>query len=645
MSDPGNQPAAERDTSSNDGALRRLLAEARPHRMAVCAAVACVAVGAAGSLTVPWLATGFVRGSVVEGRPEAHAGLLGLVIAAAAAGAFGRFGAELLMLRTGAAMVAGLRARMAAKILRLPAGRAGEPSRIALTSRILHDVQAAQNFLYDVFFAAGGDLLVVAGAVIGMVAMAPQLALLCAAAVPAGAVLLRITAGALKKRTTAAQEAVAAQTVLLAAQAGSLPEIRAFNSGPAESRRAAEAADLVGRTWLATNALQLGTRATVNFVGTAVVVVLMGWGVTLVRPADGPAVPALSEGPTRPASPAPSGPARTPSTAPAPATDPSDPGAGGNAWWGGPLTLDRLVGFGLFALTLAEPLTRLSKTHLELAKTRTAAARVFELLDRPEEPDDTGLPPSEPMRGEIRFEGVRFAHPDGGGAEVLRGVDLTFTPGGPVALVGGSGAGKTTLLQLAMRLLRPTAGRVLIDGADAAGLHGGRLRDRIGWAGAEPFLPAGAAAGAVCYGLPEGRDASPARVAEALRLARADDLLAGRTGDAGELLGERGAGLSAGQRARLALARVILRDPAIVLLDEATATIDAETEGRIREGLRGWMDGRTVVICSHRLSTVMACPRAVVLEGGTVVADGPPGELAVRSPAFQRLFADQMRGR
>jgi len=301
------------------------------------------------------------------------------------------------------------------------------------------------------------------------------------------------------------------------------------------------------------------------------------------------------------------------------------------------IPLDHLVSFTLYAGLLGGPLTRISRTNFAIQQALAAGRHLFELLDVPEPQQDGALALTVPPRGLLEFGSVSFHYrPE---EPILTEVNLAIQPGETVAVVGASGAGKSTLTSLLLRFYEPVAGRVLLDGQDIRGIRLSDLRRHIGWLGQDPFLFHGTILENIRYG---SWTATAEQIEEAARLANADSFIRELPRGYDSRIGERGVDLSGGQRARLALARVILRSPAIVILDEATASLDTETEGRIWAGLADWMAGRTCIIVAHRLVTVLGCNRIVVLDGGRKVGDGTADQLQRTCPAFMRLFAEQM---
>jgi ATP-binding cassette, subfamily B, multidrug efflux pump len=308
--------------------------------------------------------------------------------------------------------------------------------------------------------------------------------------------------------------------------------------------------------------------------------------------------------------------------------------------WGaaqGIITIGVVVAFLNYARQFFNAVTQLSSLYSDTQSALAGGERVFQLLDTPSQVTD--LPeavPADDIRGRIEYQGVRFAYRTG--QEVLHGVDLTVLAGETVAIVGPTGAGKTTLVNLAARFYDPTAGTVLLDGHDVRSLTLHSLRSRFGIVLQEPFLFSGTIAENIRYGDPTASDAHVRRAAEIAGAAPFIELL---PEGLDTLLGERGATLSTGQRQLLAFARAIVGDPAVLVLDEATSSVDTRTELMIQKGLTGILEGRTALIIAHRLSTVRDAHRIVVLERGRIVEQGSYSELLSAHGAFSALHAAQ----
>jgi subfamily B ATP-binding cassette protein MsbA len=315
-------------------------------------------------------------------------------------------------------------------------------------------------------------------------------------------------------------------------------------------------------------------------------------------------------------------------------------------WYGtellasGSMTRGTVLAFCLYAGQTVEPLRRLSEIQSLLQSALAAGARLYEVIDTPsaEDASDSGIQVTDPLAGAIRFENVTFKY-EPHREDVLDRVTFSLEAGERVALVGASGGGKSTLAGLLVRFHEPDSGRILLDGMDLRSLQLSHLRRTISVVQQEPFVFSGSLADNIRYGTP----AAPSGVIEeAVRIAGLTEWVAALPQGLDSMLTEEGAQLSGGEKQRISLARTIVSDPSVVLLDEALSGVDGETEVEIFRRLEQWFGRRTVMAISHRFSTVARFPRIIVLHGGRIVADGPLPELVRTSPVFTDLFADQI---
>ena len=300
----------------------------------------------------------------------------------------------------------------------------------------------------------------------------------------------------------------------------------------------------------------------------------------------------------------------------------------------GSLSVGSFVAFNLYLAMLVMPLRSLGMWIGQAQRATAAGERIFQVMDEPEEvADRAGAIALPPGPGAVRFEAVSFEYLQG--RPVLRGVTLDIPAGRTVALIGHTGSGKTTLTSLVPRFYDATAGRVLVDGHDVRNVTLASLRRAIGVISQDPFLFSATVRENIAFGAGDLPDEAVEAVA---RAAQAHEFIERLPQGYDTVIGERGITLSGGQRQRLAIARALAVDPRILILDDATASVDASTEALIRLGLRGAMVGRTTFIIAHRLSTIALADEVVVLDDGQVVARGRHDELLDESPVYREIY-------
>ncbi len=335
---------------------------------------------------------------------------------------------------------------------------------------------------------------------------------------------------------------------------------------------------------------------------------------------------------------------------------------GGQLAISGSLSVGTLVALATFVSRIYGPLTQLTNARVDVMTALVSFDRVFEVLDAPIPIQDRpGAVDLVEPRGRIELQDVHFAYPtdaivasleaappvaaNGDGdrpapAEVLRGVSATIEPGQMVALVGPSGAGKTTLAQLVPRIYDVTSGAVRIDGADVRDLTQASLRAAVGVVSQEPHLFHDTIRGNLLYARPHATDDE---LWAAARAAQIDELVASLPDGLDTLVGDRGHRLSGGEKQRIAIARMLLKDPAVVILDEATSHLDAENEALVQEALAGALAGRTSLVIAHRLSTITDADVILVLDGGRVVQRGTHLELMAAGGLYAELYRTLLR--
>jgi len=311
-------------------------------------------------------------------------------------------------------------------------------------------------------------------------------------------------------------------------------------------------------------------------------------------------------------------------------------GFGGILYFDGNVTLGTLFAFTLYLANFFDPVQQLSQLYNTFLAAVAALDKIMDVLDEePQVRDARGARELPEIEGRVRFEDVRFGY--GEGVEVLHGISLDVPAGTTVALVGHTGAGKSTLAKLLARFYDPRAGLITVDGVDLRDVTQSSLRRQLGVVPQEGFLFAGTVRDNIAFGRP---DAAPREIVAAAQAVGAHDFIMRLENGYETAVQERGTRLSLGQRQLVAFARALLVDPRILVLDEATSSVDIGTERRIEAALRLLLADRTAFIIAHRLSTIRDADLIVVLEHGVVVEQGTHDELLLRRGRYTELYGD-----
>jgi subfamily B ATP-binding cassette protein MsbA len=312
---------------------------------------------------------------------------------------------------------------------------------------------------------------------------------------------------------------------------------------------------------------------------------------------------------------------------------------GGRAVIAGEMTLGELVSYIFLIGVVAAPLVSIASIGTQITEAFAGLDRIREILDMPTELDEDAqrMQPGR-IRGDVAFDGVWFEYT--AGQPVLRGVSFDAPAGTTTALVGSSGSGKSTLISLVMAFNRPTRGRVLVDGEDLQSMRLLDYRHQLASVLQENFLFDGTIAENVGYARP---GATLDEITHACRVAHCDEFITQFPNGYDTVVGERGIKLSGGQRQRVSIARAILADPRILILDEATSSLDSESEQMIQDGLRNLRSGRTTFVIAHRLSTIRSADQILVLEAGEIVERGSHADLLAANGRYRQLYDKQYK--
>jgi subfamily B ATP-binding cassette protein MsbA len=575
------------------GKLVRLWPRIRPYRGSLALALLALTASAAITLAFPKFG-GALLDAAFESRDRTlldriALGLFLLFVVQALL----NYAQTYLLTATGERAVAGLRRDLFTKLLDLPPGFFADRRTGELTSRLTADVAMLQGAMSTQIAELARQVMTLVGSLVLLTISQPRLTLTAIGVAPLVIGIAVYFGRRLRKMSTGLQDLVADANGQAEEALSQIRTVQSFVQGPAEVRRYGAKIDTLVMTAL--------RRAHVRgiFFGAITLAVFGGIVVVLWQ--------------------------------------------GGRQVLDGQLSQGDLIQFILYTMFIAGAIGGLVSFTSQYQEAVGAAQRVFELLetDPAIRDPETPLPLHRPVRGEVRFEGVSFRYRDEGETPwALREVDLELRPGQVVALVGPSGAGKTTMASLLPRFWDVTEGRILLDGVDLRQLALAELRGALGVVPQEPALFSGTIRDNIAYARPE---ASEADVVAAARAAHAEEFIERLPERYDTVVGERGVKLSGGQRQRIAIARVILKDPAVLVLDEATSSLDTASERLVEEALERLLVGRTTLIIAHRLSTVQRADLIVVLEQGAIVEEGTHEELLARGGLYALLHREQFR--
>ena len=588
MVDDLNNPTQEGPTTSSQLPLRRLLALAKPEWKRLVVATVFLLVGGAASLAYPKVVGILIDAALAAGAATINraAVAMAVIFAVQAVAVALRY---YLFSIAGERIVTRLREHVYRSIIDQEIGFFDARKTGELTSRITADATVMQNTVSVNLSMGLRNLVIVVGGLALLLVSSPKLTVLMLALVPPVALSAVVAGRRLSKLSKKAQDALARANEAAEEAIAGIRTVRSF------SREVAEADRYSNRIWESFGISRRRVRVVAVFIGAMNLAAFGSVSAVLWF--------------------------------------------GGRMVMAGDLSVGELASFILYTLIVAMSMSALANLWSDFARARGASERVFELLDREPLVDAGGGNTLDKVHGLIEFEGVSFAYPVRSEVTVLDDVNLRLDPGRVVALVGPSGAGKSTIAAMLLRHYDPTDGLIRLDGCDLRSLDARWLRTQIGTVAQEPVLFSTEVAANIRYGRP---DATDEQVEAAARAANAHDFITELPEGYETEVGERGVRLSGGQKQRVAIARALLKDPPILMLDEATSSLDAESESLVQDALERLMAHRTSLVIAHRLSTVRNADRVVVLDGGKVIEAGTHDELMLADGLYRRLVSKQL---
>lgn len=604
--------ASEVEGASIDrGIVRRVAEYARPYHRQIAGFLAAIVTAAVLGLAPPLLFKWILDDAIPQGDRRLLSLLAGLAVAAAVADSVLSLVERWLSARIGEGLIFDLRVRVFDHVQRLPVAFFTRAQTGALVSRLNNDVIGAQRALTGTLGSVVSNVVVLATTLVAMVALEWRLTIFAVALLPAFLIPARRVGTRLQDISREQMERNARMNSTMTERFGVAGAmlVKLFGRHDDESQRFADDAAGVRDAGVRSAVLSRVFFAALTLVGALGIAAIYWWGGILVIDGD--------------------------------------------------ISLGTLVALGVLVQRIYQPLTALTNARIDVMTAFVSFERVFEVLDiRNPIQDRPGAIDLVDVRGEVELDDVWFTYPtaddvslpslagavpdhDRSSGPVLKGIHARIAPGQLVAVVGPSGAGKTTLTSLLPRLYDVDSGAVRIDGIDVRDLTQETLRRAIGVVSQDPHLFHDTIAGNLRYARP---DASLDELRDACRAARIDHVIAALPEGYDTVVGDRGYRLSGGEKQRLSIARMLLKDPAIVILDEATSHLDSENEAAVQAALAGALEGRTSLVIAHRLSTITSADQILVVDDGRIVESGRHEQLLAQQGLYADLYRTLVRG-
>lgn len=565
----------------------RLLAFLKPYRLRMVGAFCCVVVSSLAGLAAPYLIKLVIDGAIASGDVPAILGTSALVLASYLVVYLATAAQRYMLSWVGQRVLTDLRFRLFSRIQELD--MAYHDSHIAgvIISRVINDVGVINDLLTQGLISFIGDILLIAGTTVVIFSLNPTLALISLSVVPLMVIATKLFARRARSAFRDTRSAVASVVGDLAENIAGVRAIQAFSREDAVKEKFEESNIRNMRAHINAMTLSFIFMPTIDFLSALSTALLLFVGGAMVA--------------------------------------------------GGQVTIGALVAFLAYSGRFFQPIRELSQLNTTLQSAMAGGEQVLKLMDAApkivDAPDALDL---TEVRGRIEFRDVRFSYVVG--TPVLKGTDLLVEPGSVVAVVGKTGAGKSTIANLLYRFYEVDDGQLLIDGVDIRRIKRTSLRSRMALVPQDPILFSSSVADNIRYDRP---DATDAEVEEAARAANAHDFITGLPLGYGTVIKEGGSNLSVGQRQLICIARAVLANPRILVMDEATANIDAATEALIQDALDGLFRDRSAIVIAHRLATVRKATRIFLLDEGRVVESGSHDQLIAAGGRYAALYGIQ----